>query len=202
MEDPVSNSDTRIVKKAPEALIDRHKADEVLEIAVKLVRMQQSYLYSQDRAMLKKARPLIAALRLHFPSLSRGEVLRLANVLVHIGSLALRHALGMAVVLPGTKEHLESAIKISRDEQGRRLNVRLEDGTLITLEDALLRLFREHSRLTAIEVLSQMEERGWAYLFRGKNPSASVRECLRKCPLFREIEKRPGSRTVVFRLAR
>jgi hypothetical protein len=179
-------TETKIAcRSIPRDGFDRNKSDEVLDIAVKLVRTLQVYRRTGDRADLKGLRPHEDAMRLHFPSLSRGEVHRLANVLVHIGSMALRHALGMKVVVPGSPEGLEAPPRITRDSQGRLLNIRLEDGTLMALEDALLQLFKEHPRMTASEAAEQMRSRGWTHLFAGKNSQSSIRDYMRKSPSFR-----------------
>ena len=171
-------------RSIPRDGFDRNKSDEVLDIAVKLVRTLQGYRRSGDRADLKGLRPHEDAMRLHFPSLTRGEIHRLANVLVHIGSMALRHALGMKVIVPGSPEGLEAAPRITRDSQGQLLNIRLEDGTLVTLEDALLRLFKERSRMTASEAKELMKDRGWTHLYAGKCPQGSIRDFMRKSPSF------------------
>jgi len=186
---PARPPESRVLcSAAPQTVFDRNRSDEVLDVAVKLVRAIQVYRRTEAKADLQLVLQHEKGMRLFFPSLCREETQRLANVLVHVGSLALRHALGLSVVVPGSQEGIEPLQGLTRDKQGRQRNIRLEDGSLVPLEDALLRVFKEKSRMTASDAFELMRDRGWTLLHEGKYPKSRLRDCMDKSARFRRCK--------------
>ncbi len=188
---------------APRALLDTHKADEVLEAAVKLVRAHQRQRRSGD-VPPKELAAHEARLRAHFPSISKTDAYRVANVLVDVGSLALRQALGLKVVLPEKQEvppmpavapRFKPSPAFRIESGGAR--VALPDGIEVQLGPALAVMLGDQ-RMAVADVVADLETRGWQYVCRAESPRHSLLKYLDTSGLFRRVSCR-GAATVAFR---
>lgn len=197
MNDPFDDPRTKVSGKSWKRglLDDDPLADELLDASVVLIRQLGIARRTGDDSCVPKLLDAEARIKRHFPRLRRREVVQLARVLVHIGSVSLRHAMGLTVVLPSGPIPKKTSKR--RGEPCHAVWTDKEMTQSLPLIDALRQLFRVKPRLTTHEVLGMMKERGWTPASEAKSISCYVRDFMGRSSEFRRAGRR--GRYVVWR---
>lgn len=155
-----------------------YKLDEVTDICVKLVRSIQLLKRTKGQVAARKCLKYEAQLKRHFPSLSRPEAVRLANIVVHASSLAFRHAMGISIVpWEGPRVRFrEGARGALLDAEGTKLD--WETSLELVVKDARLK------EVSARQVHDLLVARGWRIQTTPK-PLDLLRDRLDNHPRFR-----------------
>jgi len=171
------------------------KLDEVMDLCVKFVRSIQLLRQAKSQEAAKKCLRYERQLKRHFPSLTRSEAVRLANLVVHAGSLSFRHAMGMKVVLP---QKIEMERVQSKGPKTFWFVMKEGETEKTSLDDAMIQAAQEEKlgRFMVADIFDHLRQRGW--MLDRRLGLTHVRYALKRSPSFRQCSPK-GAYRLFFR---